>query len=76
MFCASLDGSGVRGRMDARICVAESRHCSPETITLLISYTPQYKRFLMFKNKQIKNRKMSIQFQSQWGRILYLKLFQ
>ena len=33
--------SGVWGRMDTCICMAESLHCSPGTITtLLISYTP------------------------------------
>ena len=32
------------GRMDIRICMAESLRFSPETITtLLISYTPQTK---------------------------------
>ena len=41
MFCASLDGRGVWGRMDTCICVAESLLCPPETITtLLTSYTP------------------------------------
>ena len=41
MLCASLDGRGVWGRMDVCICVAESLHYSPETITtLLIGYTP------------------------------------
>ena len=29
---------GVWGRMDT--CMAESPHCSPETITLLTGYTP------------------------------------
>ena len=33
MLCASLDGSGVWGRMDACVCIAESLHCSPETTT-------------------------------------------
>ena len=34
-----LDGTGVWGRMDTCVCVAESLHCSPETITaLLIGY--------------------------------------
>ena len=38
--CGSLDGRGVWGRMDTRICMAESLCCSPETITtLLSSYT-------------------------------------
>ena len=39
MLCASLDGRGAWGRMDTCICVTESLHCSPETITtLLIGY--------------------------------------
>ena len=39
MLCGSLDGRGVWGRMDTSVCVAESLHCSPETITaLLIGY--------------------------------------
>ena len=41
MSCGSLDGREVWGRMDTCVCMAESFHCSPETITkLLISYTP------------------------------------
>ena len=41
MLCGSLDGRGVWGRMDTRICMAESLCCSPQTITTsLISYTP------------------------------------
>ena len=41
LLCSNLDGKGVWGRMDTGICVAESLHCSPETITtLLIGYTP------------------------------------
>ena len=41
MLCASLDGRGFGGRMDTRIYMAESLHCSPETITtLLFGYTP------------------------------------
>ena len=47
---ASLDGRGVRGRMDKCICMAESLHCSSETIiTLLIGYIP-------IKNKKFKNK--------------------
>ena len=39
MLCGSLDGRGVRGRMDTCVCKVESLFCSPETITtLLISY--------------------------------------
>ena len=49
MLCGSLDGWGVWGRMDTRIRVAESLHCLPETVTvLLISYTP-------IQNKKLKN---------------------
>ena len=41
----SLDGRGVWGRMDACICMAESLHCSPETITtLLTGCTPIQKK--------------------------------
>ena len=41
MLCGSLDGRGVWGRIDTCICMAESFHCSPETITILvINYTP------------------------------------
>ena len=36
---ASLDRRGIGGRMDTRICMAESLRCSPESTTiLLISY--------------------------------------
>ena len=40
MLCGSLDGRGVWGRTG--ICIAESLHCSPETVTLLITIF-QYK---------------------------------
>ena len=40
MLCGSLDGRGVWGKMDTCICMAESLHYSPETITVLIGYTP------------------------------------
>ena len=40
VLCGSLDGRGVWGRMDTHICMAESLRYSPETTTLLISYTP------------------------------------
>ena len=50
MLCASLDGTGVWGRMDTCIYMAESLQCSPETITtLLIGYT------LIQNKKKIKN---------------------
>ena len=48
----SLDGSGVWWRMDPCICVAESLHCSSETITTsLISYTPMQNDFGIKENK-------------------------
>ena len=38
MLCGSLDGRGIWGRMDTRICMAESLRCSPEIImTLLVN---------------------------------------
>ena len=41
MLCASLDGRGVWGRMDTCVCMADSLHYSPETITtLIVGYTP------------------------------------
>ena len=47
MLCPSLDGSGVWGRIDSYICMAESLSFLPETITtLLIGCTPiQNKKF-------------------------------
>ena len=52
MLRGSLDGVGVVwGRTDTCVCMAESLHCSPETITtLLISYTSTQN-----KVKQIKS---------------------
>ena len=35
MLCGNLEGRGLWGRMDTRICTAESFCCSPETITTL-----------------------------------------
>ena len=35
MLCGSLDRKGVWRRMDTCIYMAESLHCSPETITTL-----------------------------------------
>ena len=40
----SLDGRGVWGRTDTCACISESLHCSPESITLLISYIPIFKK--------------------------------
>ena len=40
MLCSSLDGRRVWGRMD--ICILESLHCSPESVTaLLIGYAAE-----------------------------------
>ena len=50
MLCGSLDGRGVWERLDTRICMAESVHCSSETITTLLINTRQYKKF--FKRRQ------------------------
>ena len=55
MLCGSLDGRGVWERMDTCICMAESLSCSPETITLLIRYTPiqnslKKKKLLLLQN--------------------------
>ena len=47
MLCGSLDGNGVWGRMEACICMAESLHCSPETVRTLLT-TIQNE---VFKNK-------------------------
>ena len=39
MLWTSLEGRGVWGRINTCICMADSLHCSPETITaMLISY--------------------------------------
>ena len=43
VLCGSLDGRGVWGRMETRLCMAESLRCSPEAITtLLMGYTPTH----------------------------------
>ena len=36
MSCSNLDRRGFGGRMDTCICMAESLHCSVETITTLL----------------------------------------
>ena len=36
MLCGSIDGRGVWGRVDMCICMAESFHCPPETVTILL----------------------------------------
>ena len=52
-YVAAWMGRGFEGRVDACICMAESFHHSPETITtLLIGYTLIQNRKLKFeKNK-------------------------
>ena len=41
MLWGNLDGRGVWGRMDTRVCMAESLCCPSETITTLsVGYTP------------------------------------
>ena len=58
--CPSLDGTGVWGRMDTCIRMAESLHCSPETITtLLISYSPIQNKKFCFVLFFLKNKKRS-----------------
>ena len=37
VLCDSLDERGVCGRMDTCVCVAESLHSSPETMTLFVN---------------------------------------
>ena len=37
MLMGSLDGRGVWGRMDPCICMTESLHFLPETITTLLA---------------------------------------
>ena len=60
MLYGSLDGREVWGRMDTRICMAESLRCSPETITtLLIGHTP----------KQNKNLKLPLLLLSRFSRV-------
>ena len=40
VLCGSLDGRRVWGRMDPCVCMAESLHCSPGSITtLFIGFT-------------------------------------
>ena len=50
-LCGSVDRRGGFGRMDTCIPVAEPLPCSPETVTLLIGYTPlKDKKFLKKKD--------------------------
>ena len=57
MLCGSLDGSGVWGRMDTCVCMAESVCCAPETITtLLTGFTPSQNN--QFKSIYITTKKV------------------
>ena len=51
MLCANLDGSGVWGKMNICICMAESLCCSPET-TNCLSTILQYKNLVLKKIKK------------------------
>ena len=54
MLCASLDGRGVRGRMDTWICMAEFLRCASETTTIfLIGYTPTQNVFGVKIKKEV-----------------------
>ena len=60
MLCSSLNGRGIWGRMDTCIGMAESIHCSPETITtLLIGCTPIQNVLVLNKKKIFKVKKMN-----------------
>ena len=49
ILCTSLGGSGVWGRMETCIHMAESLRCPPEiTTTLLIGYIPIQSKKLKF----------------------------
>ena len=54
VLCESLDGRGVWGRMDTCMCVAESLHCSHETITILLMSYPliKIKKFQVKKKEE------------------------
>ena len=57
MLCGSLDGRGVRERIDTCIWMTESLHCSPKTITtFLIGYTPKQNVFGVKKNNKKKKK--------------------
>ena len=52
-YMAAWTGGGL-GRMDTYTCMAESLHCSSETITtLLIGYTPIKIKSLKFEKKDV-----------------------
>ena len=49
-----LGGRGVWRTMGTCICMAESLHCSSETITTLLSAISHYKMFLVLKKIKLK----------------------
>ena len=52
---------GSLGEMDSYVCLAESLHCSPKTITLFISYAPiQNKKFSNTAIFKMDNQQRSI----------------
>ena len=52
-FMCQSGGEGSWGRMDTRICIAESLCYSPETTTtLLTGYTPIQNKKLEFEEKK------------------------
>ena len=50
LHCASLDGRGVWRRRDTCLCMAESLHSSPETITTLLTC------YTSIQNKKLKKK--------------------
>ena len=54
MLCASLNGRGIWGRMDACICMAKSLCCSPKTAKTLLITIPQHKIKSLKLPKKIK----------------------
>ena len=62
------------GRMDTCICMVESLYYSPETITLLISYTPiQNKVFFFYKRDALHERDKQNFTQNWFGLTLHYK---
>ena len=50
----SLDGRGVRGRMETYVCMAESPHCSSETVTTLFVNQPYSNQPYKIQSKEEK----------------------
>ena len=69
MLCGGLDRRGVWGRMDTWTCMAESLHCSPESIiTLFLSCIPM-------QNKKLKVCVGGNQFPLKYFKILFVVFF-